>query len=115
MDKLDIIRDECAEWTEAFTWKNDNPYCLDESEIFALSIFTYDLLAKGKREDNFYFQLNNMLRKSPQEFNKWRGYLYYLQNALDKFPKDQFFGLVFLHPLLPSMLQKVLQTKMELF
>jgi len=87
MDKLDIILDECVEWTESFVWKNHNPNGLDENEIFAVCIYTYDLLAKGKQEENFYFQLNNMLRmRSPQEFDKWRGYLYYLQNALHKFP-----------------------------
>jgi len=58
---------------------------LDENEIFAIAIYTHELKNKGNQEENFYFQLNQMLRKrSPSEYEKWRGYLFYLQNALNK-------------------------------
>jgi len=96
MDKLEFILTQCVEWTNSFLKnKTENPNNLDNEEILAVSIYTYDLyLNQGKREENFYFQLNRMLRKrSSQDFGKWRGYLYYLQNALDKI--DTFKGTVY--------------------
>jgi len=86
MDKLNIILQECIEFSEAAKWGN-NPYSLDDNEIFAIALYTHDLFGQADREKNFYFQLNNMLRKrSPEIYEKWRGYLYYLQSALSKFP-----------------------------
>jgi len=86
MEKLEKIIEECIEWSEAFKYC-PNPYKLDENEIFSIAIYTHDLQGKGKKEENFYFLLNSMLCvRKLEEYQKWRGYLFYLQNALQKFP-----------------------------
>jgi len=86
MDKLGLIVSECKEWIDAFMTKpNSNTLDLDENEIFSLVIYSHDLKGKGNQEENFYFQLNQMLRKrTPQTYEKWKGYLFYMQNALKK-------------------------------
>jgi len=86
-ENLPRIIKECEDWTEAFKF-GDNPHNLSDDEVFAVAIYTHEL--KGSMEGNFYFQLNQMLRKrSKVEFDKWRGYLYFLKNALRKFPDQK--------------------------
>ena len=90
--KLDSIISGCQDWFENFKRKpNHNPHNLSDDEILALGFYTYDLgVNGGKQDENFYFQLNEMLRRKANGNQKvpreWQGYLYFLQTALSKFP-----------------------------
>lgn len=36
---------------------------LNESEVFSLVLYTYDIMAMGPQQENFFFQLNDILRR----------------------------------------------------
>jgi hypothetical protein len=38
-------------------------YQLSESEVSAIVLYTYDIGSMGKQDDNWYYQLNEILRK----------------------------------------------------
>jgi hypothetical protein len=60
---------------------------LSEDEALAIALYTYDLQVFSKQDgmDNFYFILNQMLRKrTPSCMQKLQGYLYYLMNGMCK-------------------------------
>eukprot|EP01124_Arcella_intermedia_P016334 TRINITY_DN22922_c0_g2_i1.p1 TRINITY_DN22922_c0_g2~~TRINITY_DN22922_c0_g2_i1.p1 ORF type:complete len:591 (-),score=110.94 TRINITY_DN22922_c0_g2_i1:547-2163(-) len=80
------------------------PSYLDENEILAIALYTWDIRFCGTPENNFYYILNNILRKrSSSEVLKWSGYLYYFQKALSKLPN--FSGTVFRGVINPEMLR----------
>jgi len=91
MGKINIIISECEEFIESLVWKPDgNPFNLDNNDMTAIGLYTHDLYKKGDKQENFYFQLNEILRtRSPEIMEKWWGYLYYLQKALNKIPDLQ--------------------------
>ena len=87
MSKLGLIVHDCMEWAKGFNLQNKNPNLLSEDEILALALYTWDLGLNGKREENFYFNLNHTLQeRNPEKMQTWAGYLYFLQSALSKFP-----------------------------
>ena len=92
LEMLDLIISECVVWFQSFkTQPNHNPFGLSEDEIMALAFYTFDLCFNAaSREANFYFQLNKMLQKRNfEEITKWKGYLFFLQSALSKFPPQE--------------------------
>jgi len=88
MIKLNLILEECLEWYEGWKWDDDlNPYGLTQDEALAIVLYTHDLYKNGTKEQNFYYQLNEMLRRrNNEEMNVWSGYLYFILSALKKFP-----------------------------
>eukprot|EP01102_Stenamoeba_stenopodia_P002007 TRINITY_DN117_c0_g2_i1.p1 TRINITY_DN117_c0_g2~~TRINITY_DN117_c0_g2_i1.p1 ORF type:complete len:439 (-),score=73.80 TRINITY_DN117_c0_g2_i1:153-1469(-) len=84
---IEHIVASCEKWLKSFKSGNNNPYKLDDDELIAIGLYTFDLGFAGTTEENLYFILNNMLRKrDPTAMSAWKGYLYYLMRALDKFP-----------------------------
>jgi len=87
--KINQIVEECSRWLES-TSNERRTYNLNEQEILAIGLFTWDLGLNGNQEDNFYFQLNEtLLQRSPANIKKWIPYLFYLQSALNKIPKQR--------------------------
>jgi len=88
MVKLDHIIEECTEWYKGWKWDTDaNPHQLTQDEAMAIVLYTHDLNQNGPKEQNFYYLLNEMLRRrNNEEMNAWSGYLYYFLTALKKVP-----------------------------
>jgi len=88
MSKIEIVIEECNDWYEGWRYDDDlNPYGLDKDEVFAIVTYTHDLYNKAQKEENFYFQLNEFLRRRNQsEMEIWSSYLYYILTALKKIP-----------------------------
>lgn len=85
VDKLDIMIGECTAWLKQS--KRPNPNNLTPDELFAIALYSYDLGKKGKREDNFYFILNNVLReRNSKKLEQWHPYMYHLIAGLKKLP-----------------------------
>eukprot|EP00727_Mastigamoeba_balamuthi_P012550 m51a1_g7918 hypothetical protein (392) ;mRNA; r:216790-218444 len=60
---------------------------LTRDEVFALTVYTYDVSELGGDEDkNVFVQLNSVLRARGKELEPWRGYLYFINSALRKLP-----------------------------
>jgi len=86
--KFGLILSDCEHWIELNMQKPlFNPQNLEQNEILALVIYAWDLGFNGEKEENFYYMLNNILRKrTPANVRKWVGYLYFMQKALSKLP-----------------------------
>eukprot|EP01124_Arcella_intermedia_P028948 TRINITY_DN6008_c0_g1_i6.p1 TRINITY_DN6008_c0_g1~~TRINITY_DN6008_c0_g1_i6.p1 ORF type:complete len:291 (+),score=106.34 TRINITY_DN6008_c0_g1_i6:1-873(+) len=83
-NNLEFILNEIDIWYDGWKYE-DNPFNLIEDEAKAIALYTHDCF--GSKEDNFYFQLNNSLRKRElNEMKSLEGYLYFLYKALDKLP-----------------------------
>ncbi|KAH3765325.1 hypothetical protein Pelo_2849 [Pelomyxa schiedti] len=60
---------------------------LTDDEVLALIVYSYDVRPLGGSDtQNFFFQLNEVLRKRGASFEGWRGYIHYLMSALRKLP-----------------------------
>jgi len=69
-------------------------YGLTRDEVFSIVIYTFDLGYLGKTSENFYFQLNEMLRlRASEEMNAILAYLHIILSALRKLP--DFKGIVY--------------------
>lgn len=89
MEQFPFIATECETWLEDHLFTG-NPNGLTKDELFAVGMYTWDLGLNGSKEENFYFILNNILRvRKTVILTEWRGYLYYLQSALKKFPNKK--------------------------
>jgi hypothetical protein len=88
MEKIHFIVRDCLKWLISYKFQPDsNPYNLNDDEILAIGLYTFDIGLNGNQSDNLYFQLNKKLKdRNPQELSHYRGYLYYLQKALSKLP-----------------------------
>lgn len=81
--KFESIAEECKKRLEQ-TKTAPNSFNLNENERLAILIYTWEY-SSGNREENVYFVLNKCLQdKQPEKLQNWRGYLYYLQSALQK-------------------------------
>lgn len=64
-----------------------SPISLDDNELLAISVLTYDIRSEKNRRDNFYYKFNEILReRTPAIMKRLEGYLYYMQKALGKIP-----------------------------
>jgi len=91
LNKLDSILSECKYWLEGVLTSSDaNPKNLSYDEMLAIALYTFDLKLNGEINENFYFQLNQMLQKrNNEELLLWKGYLYFLQKALSHFENQK--------------------------
>jgi len=63
---------------------------LSYDEMLAISLYTFDLKINGKNNENFYFQLNQILQnRNNEDLLLWKGYLYFLQKALSHFENQK--------------------------
>jgi len=89
MKKLDDVLSSYKRWFESFvvSAKCTNPYELSTEEMFSVGLYAWDLGIASVRQDNFYYNLNVMLReRKPETLDTLKGYLYFLQKALSKLP-----------------------------
>jgi len=87
--KLDEVLSSYKRWYNQFIGSslNKNPFELSNEEIYSVGLYAWDLGIGGVRQDNFYYNLNLMLReRKPDTMEKMKGYLYFLQKALSKLP-----------------------------
>jgi len=89
-EKFKFIAQECTSWMKSFKTKPLPTHCnftLNDDELFALAMYTYDLGLNGDIHENFYWILNKMLQKrEPALINLWKPYLFFLQTVLAHFP-----------------------------
>jgi len=84
--KFPLIKSEIDEWYSSFKW-GSNPAKLDENECTSIAWYAWDIQNHGKREENFYFQLNkNLQDRNATMINNFSGYLWFFQQALSKLP-----------------------------
>jgi len=63
-------------------------------EVFSIVLYTYDLGYRGQASENFFFQLNEMLRRRVgEEMRAIMGYLHFILSGLRKLP--DFKGIVY--------------------
>lgn len=84
---IEKIVSECKKFAES---KSYDTSLLNEDELMALGLYTYDINDINNKQNNFYYIFNAMLReRSTQDLLKWRGYIYYLFSALAKIPNQK--------------------------
>jgi len=91
MEKLEDILSQCKHWLQGeLTCPDANPKKLSDDEMLAITLYTFDLKINGRHEENFFFQLNQMLQnRNNEELKLWKGYLYFLQKALQHFDNEK--------------------------
>lgn len=92
VSRFDDILAECQRWQRSR--KGGNPHNLTDDEILACGLFTFDLGLDGKREENFFYVFNKMLReRNPQTMQLWMPYVFHFLAALNKLPCES--GIVY--------------------
>jgi len=63
---------------------------LTREEVYSIAVYTFDLGYGGQASENFYFQLNEMLRRRVnEEMRAILGYLQFILGGLRKLPNFQ--------------------------
>jgi hypothetical protein len=93
LTQFPLIVSEAHKIAVAKLHPNNNPFGLNEDEIFAVVLYTYELGPRSMQadgSDNFYFVVNDVIRKAkregPEVLSPLAGYFACLDTAWPKLP-----------------------------